>query len=156
MRRADREIVDLQIIKEILDKAKIIHLGLSLNDEPYVVPLHYGYELKDNLTFYMHGAKVGKKIDLINTNPKAFIEIDTDIEDIDGGDIACMYGSTYSSIMGKGIVSIVEDIDEKIYGLRVLMKTQTGRDFEINEAMCSSVALIKVVLSDYSAKARKK
>ncbi len=124
---------------------------------PYVVPLHYGYEQTDGkYVFYMHGAKEGHKIELIKKNPHAFIELDCDVELVEAGDIPCKYGSLYASVMGRGNASIVDEAAEKIHGLRVLMKTQTGRDFDITEAMASSVSVLKVVLDDISAKARKK
>ena len=54
MRRRDREVTDIDEILRIVDKAKILHLGLFDTDYPYIVPLHYGYEYRDgNLIFYM-------------------------------------------------------------------------------------------------------
>lgn len=44
MRRKDREVTDLREILRIINKAKILHLGLFDGDHPYVVPLHFGYE----------------------------------------------------------------------------------------------------------------
>lgn len=53
MRRRDREVTDIDEILRIVDKAKILHLGLFDTDYPYIVPLHYGYEYRDgNLIFY--------------------------------------------------------------------------------------------------------
>ncbi len=42
MRRKDREITDIETIRSILDKAKVLHLAMIDGDRPYVVPLHYG------------------------------------------------------------------------------------------------------------------
>ena len=47
LRRYDREITNLNEIEKILEKAEILHLGLLDEGYPYVVPLHYGYELVD-------------------------------------------------------------------------------------------------------------
>ena len=153
MRRKDREITDLAEIEKIIQKARILHLGLVDGDMPYVVPLHYGYVLEDGkLTFYMHGAKEGRKLDLIRANPKTFVEIDTDEVPISGGDIACKYGASFASVMGSGRASIVEDAAEKIRGLNALMKTQTGREFAINEQMAASVAVIRVDVDEFTAK----
>ena len=39
-------------------------------DEPYVVPMNYGYTLEDGeLCIYLHGATVGRKIDIMKKNP---------------------------------------------------------------------------------------
>ncbi len=159
MRRKDREVTDIQEILQIVGKAKTLHLGLIDGDHPYIVPLHYGYEYaedKHELTFYLHGAKEGHKLDLIEKNPNACIELECDIELVSGGDNPCKYGSTYASVIGKGRVKILQDIQERIKGLKLLMKNQTGREFDIDERMASSVAVIKISLSEFTAKARPK
>ena len=47
MRRKDREILDLDKIESIIAGARYMHLGMFDENYPYVVPLHYGYEMKD-------------------------------------------------------------------------------------------------------------
>lgn len=42
MRRTDREVAGETEIKAILDRAKVLHLGMVDGGRPYVVPLHYG------------------------------------------------------------------------------------------------------------------
>lgn len=155
LRRYDREITDLNEIEKILEKAEILHLGLLDEGYPYVVPLHYGYELVDGkLTFYMHGAKQGHKLDLIKKNPHVFVELECDVSQISGGDVPCKYGSSFASVMGRGNAEIVEDVSVKIQGLKDLMQNQTGKDFEITEKMTKIVSVIKVTMSDFTAKKR--
>ncbi|MDD7769953.1 pyridoxamine 5'-phosphate oxidase family protein [Suipraeoptans intestinalis] len=159
MRRKDREVTDTQEILRIVDKAQILHLGLLDGKFPYIVPLHYGYEYekeKHNLIFYMHGSREGRKLDLIQMNPNACVELECDIELVSGGDNPCTYGSTYASVIGKGYAEIIEDPYEKMKGLQLLMENQTGRKFEISEKMASSVSVIKVSLAEFTAKSRPK
>ncbi len=154
MTRREREITDINEISKILDKAKVLHLGLVDGDEAYVVPMNYGYTMSDGrLTLYLHGAKRGRKIDLIRTNPKVFFEMECDIEPFEG-DIACRYGITYSSIMGRGIAEIVEDVEEKKEALSVLMKTQTEKDFVFEDKMVSFVSVIRIDVAEFTAKRR--
>ncbi len=154
MTRREREVTDINEIIRILDKAKVLHLGLVDGDEAYVVPMNYGYTMDNGrLTVYLHGARRGRKLDLIRANPKVFFEMDCDITPFEG-EIACKYGITYSSIMGKGIAEIVEDVEEKKKALSVLMKTQTGKDFEFEEKMVSVVSVIRIDVSQYTAKHR--
>ena len=153
MRRHDREIKDLNEIEKILGKAEILHLGLVDDGYPYVVPLHYGYEMTEGkLTFYMHGAKQGYKLDLIRKNPHVFIELECDVSQIPGGDIPCRYGSSFASVMGRGNAEIVEGAAEKIHGLKALMQNQTGREFEITEKMTGTVSVIKVTVPEFTLK----
>lgn len=152
--RREREVTDLDEIIQILDKCMILHLGLVDGDEPYVVPLNYGYTMEDGkLTLYMHGAKTGHKLDLIRANPKVFFEMDCDVHPFEGNH-ACQYGTTYASVMGRGVAYIIEDVEEKIKALNIFMKTQTGKDFEFNEKLVGVVSIIKVDVLDYTAKRR--
>lgn len=154
MTRREREVTDINEILSILDKCKVLHLGMVDGDEPYVVPMNYGYEYENGaLTLYLHGAKKGRKIDIIQKNPKVFFEMDCDITPFEG-DIACRYGITYASIMGKGIAEITEDVEEKKKALSVLMKTQTGKDFEFEDKMVAFVNVIKITASSFTAKRR--
>lgn len=144
----------MEEILSILDRAKVLHLGLVDGDEPYVVPMNYGYTMEDSrMTVYLHGALVGRKLELMRANPKVFFELDCDIIPFEGK-TACNYGITYASVMGRGKAVIVRDMAEKIKGLQVLMKTQTGRDFEITEKMAKVVSVIRIDVSDFTAKKR--
>lgn len=159
IRRKDREITDINQIIKIVDKAKILHLGLIDGGFPYIVPLHYGYEYdgdREMLIFYMHGAKEEHKVDLIRNNPNACIELETDIELAEAGDVPCQYGAYYSSVIGQGEVSLVDDTEEKKRALNLLMENQAGRTFAFTEQMVSSVVVIKAEISEYTAKARMK
>ena len=155
MRRKDREVTDMQPILHIIEKVKILRLGLFDGEYPYVVPLHYGYEYAENrLVFYMHSAKEGHKLELIAKNLHVCVELDCDAELISGGEVPCMYGSSFASVIGRGMAEIVTDGKEKIKGLSLLMKHQTDRDFEINSKMASTVAVIRVTLNEFTAKAK--
>ncbi len=154
MTRRERQVTDLNEIIKILDKSKVLHLGLVDGDEPYVVPMNYGYVMNgEKLTVYLHCAHRGKKLDIINKNPKVFFELDCDITPFEGR-IACEYGITYASVMGRGTAQIVEDIDEKKQALTILMKTQTGKDFDFSDKMASIVTVVKIDVSEYTAKHR--
>lgn len=156
MTRRERQVTDMSEIINILNKAKVLHLGLVDGDEPYVVPMNYGYEfVDDKLIIYLHGARRGRKLDLIRENPKVFYELDCDIVPFEG-EVACKYGITYSSVMGKGEAFIVDDIEEKKHALSVLMKTQTEKDFIFDDKLVSVVSVIKIVTKEYTAKQRRK
>ena len=70
MRRKDREVTDPAAIRQILDSAKVMYMGLSDLGEPYVVPLNYGYTLENGiLTLYFHSAPAGRKMESLKENP---------------------------------------------------------------------------------------
>lgn len=77
MRLAQREILDLSDVLNVLDKCQTIRLGLSDEKFPYVVPLSFGWEKADGKIYvYFHCAKEGKKINLIAKNNAVCLEAD--------------------------------------------------------------------------------
>lgn len=154
MTRRERQVTDIVEIKKILDKSKVVHIGMVDGDEPYVVPMNYGYIMEgDKLKIYLHCANRGRKLDLIRENPKVFFEMDCDIVPFEG-EVACKYGTTYSSVMGRGIATIVEDVEEKKQAMSILMKTQTEKDFTFEDKMVSFVTVVRIDAIEYTAKHR--
>ena len=154
MTRREQQVTDINEIIEILDKSKVVHVGMIDGDEPYVVPMNYGYILEDGkLTIYLHGARRGRKIDAIKANPKVFYEMCCDITPFEG-DVACRYGITYASIMGRGLATLVEDVEEKKKALSILMKTQTGKDFTFEDKFTTVVSIIRIDTLEFTAKKR--
>ena len=156
MRRIDREVTDLTEILKIIDAAKILHLGMMEQEYPYVVPMHFGYEYAGNqLVFYLHCAKEGHKLDVMQENPHVCVELETNVELVSGGDVPCKYGASFASVFGRGKAELVENEREKIKGLKLLMQNQTQRAFEINEERAATVAVIKVTVDKFTAKRRR-
>ena len=152
--KREREVTDPAQIRYILDTAKVLHLGLAVDNEPYVVPMNYGVAWEDGrLVLYLHSAVQGKKLDMIQNNPKVFFALDCDRQPFDGVK-PCQYGMVYSSVMGKGIAQIVEDVEEKKKAMTILMKTQTGKDFQFVDRLVSIVTVIRIDVQEYTAKHR--
>ena len=155
MRRKDRQITEIEAIRAILDKAKVLHLAMIDGARPYVVPMNYGYALADGrLTLYLHGAKEGRKLDVLQQNDRVAFVLETNVSPVSGGDIPCKYGEAYASVMGEGTAVLLDDPVQKIEALQILMKTQTGREFAFTPAMAESVAVIRVNVDSFTAKAR--
>ena len=152
--KREARVTDPEQIRHILDTAKVLHLGLAVDNEPYVVPMNYGYTMEDEkLTLYLHSAVRGKKLDMIQANSKVFFELDCDQMPFEGR-VPCQYGMVYSSIMGRGTATLVEDPEAKMQAMSILMKTQTGKDFTFNERLVSIVTVIRIDVQEYTAKHR--
>ena len=154
MTKRELQVTDPHQIRAILDTAKVLHLGLCVDNEPYVVPMNYGYIMEgETLVLYLHSAVQGKKLDMIRSNPRVFFELDCDRMPFEG-EKPCQYGLVYSSIMGRGTARIVEDAEEKMHAMTMLMKTQTGKDFAFNDRLVSIVSVIRIDVTEYTAKHR--
>ena len=154
MTKRELEIMDPAQIRRILNTAGVVRVGLAVNNEPYIVPMNYGYTMEEGkLTLYLHSGLKGKKLDMIRANPNVFVEMDCDQVPF-VGKVPCQYGLSYSSIMGRGTAHIVEDVEEKKQAMSILMKTQTGKDFTFEDRLVSIVAVIRVDVEEYTAKHR--
>ena len=154
MTKRERQVTDHSEIARILETGKVLHLGLAVDNEPYVVPMNYGHTFEDGkLTLYLHSALRGKKLDMMRANPNVFFEIDCDHMPFEGN-LPCQYGMVYSSIMGRGKAHFVEDVEEKKQAMTHLMKTQTGKDFSFEDRLVSIVAVIRIDVEEYTAKHR--
>ena len=71
MRRKEREVIDDVQIDGIIRKCKICRVGFYDNGEVYIVPLNFGFVHSGNKRiFYFHGAKEGRKFELIRHKPE--------------------------------------------------------------------------------------
>ena len=94
MRRKDREVTDRQEIIKIIENCQCCRIGFQDDGEVYIVPLNFGFEYdEERYVLYFHGAKEGRKIDLIAKNPFVGFEMDTNHEIYAKGDneIACAF-----------------------------------------------------------------
>ena len=106
MRTAGREVTDPVEIERILLSNHIVRVGLYDGDEgyPYIVPLNYGFEYDPQagkLTFYMHCAKAGRKLELIRKDNRVCFEIDSSWG-LRQTELACQWGLNFDSVIGHG------------------------------------------------------
>ena len=125
MTRRELEVTEMSDILYILDESKVLHLGLVDDGMPYIVPMNYGYTMEDGkLTLYLHGANKGYKLDVIRKNPVCCFEMECEVEPFEGKK-PCQYGMAYYSLMGRGKVEFVEEVDAKrIFGIMGLAVKQ--------------------------------
>lgn len=153
MRRKDKEIIDKEKIEQIIESCDCCRIGLVDKDKPYIIPLNFAYINEGNKQlFYFHGSKIGKKIDLINKNKYAGFEMDTN-HMLKKSEEACKYSFKYQSIIGTGIITIVTDLNEKINGLKLLMKHYSDKDnWSFNEKIIEEIAVIKLEVEEITCK----
>lgn len=153
MRRKDRKVTDVKNIREILEMCKTCHLAMIDGDEPYVLPMSYGYEIQDSaLVLYFHSAKEGRKIDILTKNNKVCFEMCCEGEPLYAKETPCNSGYYYSSIHGFGRVSFVNDTEEKCHALTLIMRRQAGENICFTEKQAESVCVFKAVSIDFTGK----
>ena len=62
MRRAEKEVKDLEQLEEILRDCNTVRIGTQDAEGMFIVPVNYGYDLTEGqLTLYLHSAREGRK-----------------------------------------------------------------------------------------------
>ena len=153
MRRSDREVTDLQKIKEIIRACDCCRLGLCDAGKVYIVPLNFGYtEQGGKHTFYFHSAKEGRKITLLSQNPCVGFELDTGYQLIESAQ-ACGYSARFQSIIGTGTVTMLHTPEEKRAALQEIMMRHTGKeDWQFPEDMLEAVCVFRLDVEELSCK----
>lgn len=157
MRRSDRQMTDINEILSVIDKCDVCNLGLSRNDEPYVVPLNFGYTFEDGtLALYFHGAREGKKHDIIAQNAKACFSMDCGHE-LGVSEKGCAYTMYYESVMGTGSIESLSGAEEKRAGLLALMRHYSPeREFSFTDVEIAGVTVLRLNVLEFTAKRNKK
>ena len=155
MRRADRELKDLQSIEGILRACDTAIVAMT-DDEgwPYCVPVNYGFAFTDGaLTLYFHGAKDGKKAELLKRNPRVSACMYRCLE-LQKADTACGFSAAYESVMAFGYACMLESEEELMMGLRAIMEKAGGAGLPYDQGVLSKTAVFAIRVERFTAKRR--
>ena len=148
MRRKDREITDRKEIDEIIRSEKLMHLAMSENNVPFLVPLFYAY---DGNALYFHSAKVGTKIEILKRNSSVCFEISVD-HDIINSDVACDFEAKHRTVIGTGKASFVENDSEKKKILDMIVGRFTDKRHEYPQANFSVTTVVRIDIDSVKGK----
>lgn len=119
LRRVDREIKDVKILRKILEKTNHIALAMANLDEPYAVPLNHYYDAKENCV-YFHGADIGKKIEFMKRNPHVW-----GLAVVDHGAGADPCENLYASVSFSGDVTFLSDQKSRLNALKKQLEKES-------------------------------
>jgi len=148
MRREDREITDYLEIESILHNAIVCRIGLAGGDEPYIVPLSFGY---DDRAIYLHSALAGKKISMLKKNSRCCFEVDQ-CDSVVRSERPCIWGMCYRSVIGFGRASFIEDNEEKKKGLNCIMRHYSGKTYKFSDEDVRNVCVIRIDIDSMTGK----
>ena len=147
MRRKDKELADSKEIEGIVKKATVCRLGLMDEDEAYIVPVNFGYEKN---AIYFHSALEGRKIELIKRNGKVCFEIEADVGIEKNDKSECSV--KYRSVIGMGRARILESAEERVRGLKALMRQCAGGENRLVEEKLNSVLVVEIKIENITGK----
>ena len=149
-----------QIVKRLISENDYGTLALCVDNKAYSVPINY-VEYEGEI--YFHGAKKGKKIQMIRENAYASFSM------VEAYSLLPSYFSTddgraspathlYKSVIIDGMIEFVDNFEEKTQGFAALMKKyqKEGQYIalsdEIYQRIIKSTAMYKLIPHETSAK----
>ena len=152
MRKADREIKDFNEIVALLGRCDTLHIGMTGENGPYVVPVSFGFEVVNGqIVVYFHGAKEGRKHDLLAKDPRVCVEA------------SLMHGyrgtgnsvtADYESILGFGTAKICSD-KEAAHGVTLLMEHCGYPNFDGSTCIAPGITRVyRIKLASVTGKRR--
>ncbi len=148
MRRSEKAIEHREEIDQVIRACTVVRLGLSENEQPYVVPLNFGY---DGSSLYFHCAREGRKIDILQKNNRVCLEFDIP-EEVVQGEAACAWGMHYRSVIAFGTARQLSESEDKRRGLEAIMAQYSDRTFTFPDAAVERTAVFMVEIEKITGK----
>lgn len=149
MRRSDREITSREEIDAIIEGSEVCRLAFAFADEPYLVPVSFGY---DGAALYFHTATSGRKIDCIEANNRVCFEFERNVHLQPGGDIPCAWTFAFESVIGYGTVTELVAPEEKMQGLNEVMLHYSGKAWEYEPSVLTMTRVWRIEMDCVTGK----
>lgn len=153
MRRKDREVTDWDEIIAIMQQCEVCRIALNDGGFPYILPLNFGLAAADGrVELYFHGARTGRKYELIRQDGRASFEMDCGhqlLTDTEHGSCSM----AYESVIGQGRITLLPE-EQAPAALRLILRQYGQEGFAYNEATLPATAVFKLTVERMTAKRR--
>ncbi len=144
-RRPKQVVAEEQDVLILLDQTYIGYLGLSKEDEPYVLPVNYA---RVGRTIYIHSSPIGKKIEFIHVNPQVCLAAVPFAEYLKG---ECNY--QYRSAIAYGRARVLTGGEEMYAGYRALLaKYEPDGTYQLTDECVSRSVIIALDIEKVTGK----
>ena len=148
MRRHHREIKDRSEIDAILCRETVMHLALSDNNVPFVVPLFFAY---DGTSIYFHSARFGTKMEILQHNSNVCFEVSIN-EGVIHSDAACDFEARHRTVIGFGYARMVLDTAEKTKALDLIVARFTDKKFDYPKDTLERTQVVRIDITAIKGK----
>lgn len=139
------------ILQNIIQSSLVCYVAMvDLEGKPYVLPFNFGI---DDQYIWFHSARNGKKNIILRNNPSVCIAFSIDHQlNFRHENVACSYFMKYKSVLVYGKVEFVNEYDQKVYGLNVIMKHYTKKEFTFNQPAINNVEVFRVKIENITGR----
>ena len=149
MRKANREIKNLNAVLAIMSEARVCRIGLSDDGIPYIVPMNFGLGDK---CIYLHCASEGRKLEILRKNDKVCFEMDL-MRGIKQESDVCSWSCSYESVIGFGRAFLIKEPEEKRFALDRIMEHYGARPpFYYPDDILLKMIVIRITIESLTGK----
>jgi uncharacterized protein len=149
MRRSEKEINNKTVIEQVMARAQVCRLGISRDNQPYIVPVAFGY---DGKAIYFHTALEGMLIDYLIANPRVCFELEDEVNVIPHRNQACKWSFSFYSIIGFGNTIEITNSDHKIAALDQIMRQYSEREWKYTPEELAKIRIWSIVIESVTGK----
>jgi nitroimidazol reductase NimA-like FMN-containing flavoprotein (pyridoxamine 5'-phosphate oxidase superfamily) len=149
MRRAEKEIHSRALMDQILGQAEVCRLALCKDDQPYLVPVSFGY---DGACLYFHTAAEGMKLEFLAANNRVCFEVEHGVKVVPNEANPCAWTFAYLSVIGFGRAEEVTDRAGKVEGLNLIMRHYSGRAWSLEAQSLEKVRVWRIDIERITGK----
>lgn len=145
---------DYKLACEFLDAGKICHVGFTLEDQPYVVPMAYA-RMDDQLL--IHGSVASRLVKNLASGLRCCVTV-THFDGLVYARSTFNSSMNYRSVMVFGVAHVIEDLDEKRRSIQVLVDhLMPGRRADLRKSTIkelNATSLLALPIETFSTKCR--
>ena len=145
---------DYQLACEILDAGKICHVGFTLEDQPYVVPMSYA-RMDDQLL--MHGSIASRLVKNLASGLRCCVTV-THYDGLVYARSTFNSSMNYRSVMVFGVAHVIEDLDDKRRSIQALVDhLMPGRQADLRKSTIkelNATSMLALPIETFSTKCR--
>lgn len=130
-------------INSIIKQATVGYLGLIDSEGlPYVIPMNFGY---DGVCFYLHSGQENNTLNLLRKNNQVCLTLSIRNKLMfRHQEIGCSYYMKAESIIVRGVVDFLEDLDEKRQALDTIMQHYTDYPVKYGDPAVQNVVVWRI------------
>ena len=149
MNRTDKEITSRREIDEVIRGSDVCRLAFAVADEPYLVPVSFGYDGRD---IFFHTGESGRKIDCMAANNRVCFEFERDVRLVANPEKPCAWSFTFESVIGFGKVDELASPEDKAQGLNQVMRHYSGKTWEFDSRALGKTRVWRISIETISGK----
>ncbi len=149
MRRKEREITDRAEQEAVLDRGGLLHLAMTSEGAPYIVPMNYG---RAGACVYLHCANKGKKLEALDADNRVALNVVGfhRVSSLEKAKKACDLTTYFESVTVFGRAFRVTDPDERLRGFTAILRHHAAEHLPLEDL--PGVVILRVEIEQMTGK----